>query len=188
MLLTAEGCPIIIAIDNVVTHNELGAVRLPEEKAGALLREVAVLFARIQREGAACCGATATQCSLLTELGRSGPVTLAELGRSLGLDKGWISRTVDALVVQGLVEKQPGAADRRTVLLSLTDAGQRQTAELNGTLNSQSDRIMSRVPAEERPQVIKALETLLSALRAERETVVVELELEAKEGEREWKA
>ena len=47
---------------------------------GALLREVARLHVQFQRTCVAeCFGTTTTQCTVLTELGRSGPVTLATL-------------------------------------------------------------------------------------------------------------
>jgi len=43
----------------------------------------------------------------ITELGRSGPVPLAELSRRIGFDKSWTSRAVGHLVQNGLVEKRP---------------------------------------------------------------------------------
>ena len=56
-----------------------------DTSTGVLLREVAQLYIHLQRTTVACCnGTTVTQCALLTELGRSGPVlpeTLAVLTR-----------------------------------------------------------------------------------------------------------
>jgi DNA-binding MarR family transcriptional regulator len=141
---------------------------MDEQTTGALLREVARLHSQAQRSQVACCGGTtSTQCSVLTELGHSGPVTLADLGRHLGLDKGWTSRVVEGLVTEGLVDKEPSPTDRRTVIVGLTPMGKRRYQELNETLNAQSGRVMSRIPAAGRAGVLRALELLQQALRSE---------------------
>ena len=137
------------------------------EGLGSILREVARLQLQIQRSQAmACEGTTSTQCFIISELGRSGQLTLAELGRRLSLDKGWVSRGIDALVEEGLVEKRPGE-DRRTVILSLTDAGTGRYRALNAALDAQAEGVMSRIPARERARVAESLRLLRQALKAE---------------------
>ena len=87
-----------------------------KQSTGALLREVARLHVQLQRTCVAYCGGTTTtQCTVLTELGRSGPVTLAELSRRIGFDKSWTSRAVENLVQEGLVEKVVNRQDRRSI-------------------------------------------------------------------------
>lgn len=142
---------------------------MDEREAGALLRRVAQLHSQMQREGVnACCGgATATQCLILTELGRSGPVTLAELVRRMNLDKGWVSRAVEAMVQEGLLQKEPSPTDRRAVIISMTERGAALCADLNQTLDTQSDRVMRHIPPAERANVYRALELLEQALKAE---------------------
>jgi DNA-binding MarR family transcriptional regulator len=136
--------------------------------AGALLREVARLHAHAQREQVACCnGTTSTQCHILTEVGRHGPLTLADLGRRLSLDKGWLSRAVEILVQKGLLMKEGSHADRRTVRIALSPAGEARYQQLNQTLNAHAERVMSRIPAAEREQVSHALALLHQALQAE---------------------
>lgn len=135
---------------------------------GALLRDVARLHVQVQREQVACCqGTTSTQCLILTELGRSGPLTLADLGRHLGLDKGWLSRAVDTLAQEGLLTKQPGELDHRTIAITLSPEGEARYQQLNATLNAQAERVMGRIPPQERQGVYAALELLHRALLAE---------------------
>ncbi len=135
---------------------------------GALLREVARLHTHLQRTNVACCaGTTVTQCTVLTELGRSGPVPLAELSRRIGFDKSWTSRAVDHLVQDGLIEKVPSQTDHRMVRLSLSTVGEQRVRDLNRTLNGLSERVLERVPASEHEGVQKALSLLLVALQAE---------------------
>ena len=136
--------------------------------AGILLREVARLHAHSQREQVACCnGTTSTQCLILTEVGRNGPMTLADLGRRTSLDKGWLSRAVETLVQQGLLTKALGDADRRTIRIALSPAGQTRYQQLNETLNAHAQRVMARIPPAEREQVAHALARLYQALQAE---------------------
>lgn len=63
------------------------------------------------------------QCHALTELLREEGLPQQALAERLGLDKGWISRAVDTLVMEGCITKQASEQDRRSVVLSLTVAG-----------------------------------------------------------------
>jgi DNA-binding MarR family transcriptional regulator len=139
-----------------------------QSTTGTLLREVARLHTQLQRANVACCaGTTVTQCTVLTELGRSGPVPLAELGRRIGFDKSWTSRAVERLVQDGLVEKVPSQTDHRQVRLSLTTEGEQRVQDLNRTLNGLSEHVMERIPAQEHEGVERSLTLLLAALQAE---------------------
>jgi DNA-binding MarR family transcriptional regulator len=135
--------------------------------APALLRDVARLHVRAQRQLLACESASATQCTILTELGRAEPTTLAELARRLRLDKGWTSRAVDQLVDEGLVDKTAGDADRRTVALTLTRSGAARHRQLEALLDEQVGRVIERIPRSERAGVARALSLLLAAYLAE---------------------
>ena len=138
---------------------------------GALLREVARLYLQLQRSCVAACGDTSsTQCFILGEVHRGGPVTQADLGRRLALDKGWISRAVDALVQEGLLVKESAPDDRRTVVISLSKAGKRRAAELDESLNDQAQQIIGRIPPKQRPGIYESLRLMRDALRAETDT------------------
>ncbi len=69
-------------------------------------------------------------------------MTLAELARRLGLDKGWISRAGETLAQEGLVTKQPGANDHRTISIALSHAGETRCQQLNETLHAHAERVM----------------------------------------------
>lgn len=136
-----------------------------QPSTGALLREVARLHVALQRSCVAYCGGTTTtQCTVLTELGRSGPITLAALSKRIGFDKSWTSRAVENLVQEGLVEKVPSATDRRTVRLSLSPAGEERLTDLNQTLNSLAERAFEHIPTDQHSSVRTALELLQQAL------------------------
>lgn len=132
---------------------------------GALLRDVARLHTHLQRLCVSCCeGTTVTQCTVLTELSRGGPMTLAQLSRRIGLDKSWTSRAVEQLAQDGLVEKVPGGEDRRTVQLSLSSAGVARVQALDQTLNALADQAFERIPIEHHTSLHQGLALLQQAL------------------------
>ncbi len=134
---------------------------------GFLLREITRLHAALQRATVDCCRVTPTECLVLTELGRSGSQSLADLTRRLEVDKGWLSRVVEGMVSDGLVAKQENPDDRRAILVSLTDAGDGRCCQINDDLDDLSSRVMGRIPAAERASVERALELLHAALLEE---------------------
>lgn len=133
--------------------------------SGSLLREVARMYTRAQRVVADCCRTTNTQCHLLTELARSGPLPLSELGTRVSLEKSWVSRAVDAMVERGVVTKEPNPSDARSWLVTLTDEGVRTVQELNQTLDSHADQLLSSLSDRERSAVEHSLLLLMKALR-----------------------
>ena len=133
--------------------------------SGDLLREVARLYTRAQRVVADCCRTTNTQCLLLTELGRSGPLPLSELGTRVSLEKSWVSRAVDAMVERGLATKEPNPDDARSWLVTLTDDGERTVMELNQTLDAHASQLLGSRSERDRANVEKSLLLLLKALR-----------------------
>ena len=132
---------------------------------GSLLREVARMYTRAQRVVADCCRTTSTQCHLLTELGRSGPLPLSELGTRVSLEKSWVSRAVEAMAARGLVTKEPNPSDARSRLVTLTADGERTVSELNKTLDDHAEALLASLSPRQRDAVETSLLTLLKALR-----------------------
>ena len=138
---------------------------MSDPTTGSLLREVARMYTRAQRVVADCCRTTSTQCHLLTELGRSGPLPLSELGTRVSLEKSWVSRAVEAMAARGLVSKEPNPHDARSWLVTLTADGERTVHELNRRLDEHAESLLASLNARERDAVETSLLTLLKALR-----------------------
>jgi DNA-binding MarR family transcriptional regulator len=137
-------------------------------EAGILLREVARLHALLQRINVACCdGTTLTQCYILNELGTNGSLTLTGLRNNLSLDKGWLSRAVEALEAEGLVIKEKSPSDARSAFIRLSESGEKRFSSLNDVLNEQSSRVLERIPPTEREGVLHSLALLHDALKEE---------------------
>ena len=148
----------------VVKDNKVVEVSQP----GALLRTVTRLFTDLQQRNFACCDVqSATQCAILTTLEREGDQTLAALTRTLNLDKAWLSRSTDDLVEQGRLVKAPHPRDRRALLLRLTTTGHQAAQDLGAQLNTQSARVLARLPAAEQAVALRVLSSLSEAVQAE---------------------
>ncbi|WP_128003347.1 MarR family winged helix-turn-helix transcriptional regulator [Piscinibacter defluvii] len=142
-------------------NTALSKAQLP----GELLREVARLYTRAQRAVAECCRTSTTQCHLLVELGRSGPLPLNEIGARLSLEKSWVSRAVEGLVERGWATKEPNPLDARSWLVTLTADGEERVRELNATLDNHAARVLEHLSERDRASVEKSLLILLKALR-----------------------
>jgi DNA-binding MarR family transcriptional regulator len=68
-------------------------------------------------------GIRATQYSILARLERNGPMTINALAAALVMDRTTLGRNVLPLQRDGLIAVRPGASDRRSKDLHLTDRG-----------------------------------------------------------------
>lgn len=68
-------------------------------------------------------GVTLPEARVIASVGSFGPFSIMELARHANLDKSQASRAAEAMIRQGLVQRQPSAADGRVVLVSLTPEG-----------------------------------------------------------------
>ncbi|PKL26021.1 MAG: MarR family transcriptional regulator [Spirochaetae bacterium HGW-Spirochaetae-3] len=135
-----------------------------EKTEDELLRIVTRVYAQAQRLQARCCGITTTQCQVLCAIGDEGTVPQAELSARLGLEKSWVSRAIDSLERDGLVERRKCCADARMYDVAFTEAGKARYEALEEALNSQAASVMASIPESERAGVRKALELLSVAL------------------------
>ncbi|MBL8384410.1 MAG: MarR family transcriptional regulator [Burkholderiales bacterium] len=60
---------------------------------------------------------------MLSVIGSRGPISLGEVAKVIGVDKGWLSRTLAQLEQRGLVRRSADPADARQFFLELTRAG-----------------------------------------------------------------
>jgi DNA-binding MarR family transcriptional regulator len=77
-------------------------------------------------------GLTYPQYIAMTVLWHRGPTTVSDLGRALRLDSGTLSPLLKRLQTQGLVRRERGTTDERTVWIHLTDHGNALRDHLDG--------------------------------------------------------
>ncbi len=127
------------------------------------MRQVQRNLGWLSKSDAACCGITVAQCHALLEIGGSGGITLIDLASALNLDTSTISRTIDNMVRDGLVERKANADDRRYIDISTTDAGQKIFDEINCTFDQFYADIFSSIPVEKHRQVFESINLLANA-------------------------
>jgi DNA-binding MarR family transcriptional regulator/predicted GNAT family acetyltransferase len=97
-----------------------------------------------------------TQARVLYELASAEPPTAAQLGRQLGLDRGYLSRILRGFERRGLVCRTPSPNDRRLGLLSLTLSGRSAFAELDARSQAAIGALLSDLPDEEQTRLVAA--------------------------------
>ncbi len=91
-----------------------------------------------------------TQWRVLAIVGMGAPTTARDVVRKTGLDKGGISRAVAELLDRELLEKRPGADDKRERPLSLTAEGRRRYAQGLRAASARNDALMAALTERER--------------------------------------
>ncbi|MGA7780527.1 MAG: MarR family transcriptional regulator [Paraburkholderia sp.] len=68
-------------------------------------------------------GVTLPEARVIASVGSFGPFSIMDLARHANLDKSQASRAAEALIKQGVVQREASEADGRVVLISLTAEG-----------------------------------------------------------------
>lgn len=96
------------------------------------------------------------QYSVLAWLDGRGPMTPGELADAEHVQPPSMTRTVNALVDAGLVERAGHPDDKRQVLVVLTDAGRREVAETRKRRDAWLAQRLADLSAEEREVLARA--------------------------------
>ena len=105
---------------------------------------------------------------MLSVIGSQGPISLGDVARVIGVDKGWMSRTLAQLEERGLVRREADPGDARQFFLSLTTAG--RDLHVHGSAISQARQRF--LESKFTPAELKTLERLMARLQAAAEEMV----------------
>ena len=106
-----------------------------------------------------------TEVRVLYELARRERLTAIDLRRELGLDRGYLSRTLQAFAKHGWIKTTPSRADRRRIFLSLTSKGRKAFAPLDRRSSEQVAEMLARLSESQQGSLLSAIteiETLLA--------------------------
>ena len=112
-----------------------------------------------------CCGVTLSQCHLLLELEIIGEVSLSGLADATGLDKSTLSRTVESLVKEELVNRNVSPDDRRGVKIQLSESGRKKASIINGYCDQYYGALFTHIPASKHTSIIQSLAVLANAMQ-----------------------
>ncbi|GAA1675071.1 MarR family transcriptional regulator [Nonomuraea maheshkhaliensis] len=105
-------------------------------------------------------GVSTPRSRLVVEVARSQPVRLTELALAVGIAQGTASTLVDALVRDGLLERQASADDRRSVLLHVTEQGAALAQEWTAGYERAAEELFKPLTAEQLSALVDILRTL----------------------------
>lgn len=134
----------------------------PQE--AAVLREVMRLYLLSQRRALHVQGVL-PQGRFLVLLMHNAPLTQAEFGRILGLEKSWVSRMIDKLVEQDWVMRTPHPDDKRSFLLQLTTAGMRLAKQVDAQMSTHACAMLDCLTPSARKRIISSLQELRTVLQ-----------------------
>ena len=104
-----------------------------------------------------------TDFAVLAALEEYGPLSQAEIGRRLGLDRNDVNGVVNRLEGHQQVDRKPDAADRRRNVVTLTDLGRRHLDDLQQHADAVQDELLAGLDAAERRQLRSLLDKLLGS-------------------------
>jgi DNA-binding MarR family transcriptional regulator len=89
--------------------------------------------------------------------------SMNQLARLLGLDKSSVTGLVDRAERRGLVARRPSARDRRSMTVTLTDAGRSLVGAASAEFESDIAAIVGHLPARDRAALAAVVSRLLVA-------------------------
>jgi DNA-binding MarR family transcriptional regulator len=95
------------------------------------------------------------------------PCTMSELADFSAVDRTTLTRTVDQLVESGLVERATPRADRRQVVLTLTEAGRETCGCSMQAIFDVNRELASDMSDDDRRAAVRMLQALLGQLVAD---------------------
>jgi DNA-binding MarR family transcriptional regulator/GNAT superfamily N-acetyltransferase len=111
---------------------------------------------------------TLAEARVLYELAQRDDLTATDLGRELELDPGYLSRILQRFERDGLLAREPSPADRRQILLSLTEAGRDAFGPLDARSREEVAALLAALPEPAQASLVTAMgriETLLGGSR-----------------------
>jgi DNA-binding MarR family transcriptional regulator len=100
---------------------------------------------------------------LLVALLRHGPQRISQLGGHVGISQGTASTLAEALVRDGLLERQADPHDGRATQLALTATGQERARAWLRDYEAAAGEVFAALPPEQRPALLTALRILSAA-------------------------
>lgn len=147
-------------------------MRLNETIAGVIVDELAPLLSRAKSAWAAHCqerGVSMLHVQVLAHLDRTGPVSMSGLADHLDVTLPNASGIVSRMEERGLLERERDAADRRRVIVRLTDAGRAFTRELGDLRRARVIALLGTMPADSQHNLLRAIRDVRSAIAGESE-------------------
>jgi MarR family transcriptional regulator for hemolysin len=139
----------------------------PTRLLGFALHDVAHLLRTYVDQRASEVGTTRAQWGAMVRLQRSEGMKQSDLARELELQPITVTRLVDRLCAQGMVERRPDAQDRRAKRLYLTAKAVPKLVKLGALSEELMGTALAGISPEEIKETTARLETMRANLKAQ---------------------
>ena len=118
----------------------------------------------IQNNSNCCHGVTLAQCHTLLEIFSHDSINLSELSERLYLDKSTVSRTIDGLVNNDLVDRSIPKENRRKIIICLTEKGRGICEKINRDNDSFFGAVLDSIPPKDLPVFLNSFELVINKI------------------------
>jgi len=160
----------VLAIDKL---NQLYA------RPGFLLRRAHQISAAVFEDECRSVGLTPAQFGVMSVLQASAGLGQSSLARALGFDKVTVLRVLRGLESRGLIVRTPAAISRRSLAISLSDAGRVLLLQAQEPVERAYQRLMAPLNEDQKVQLISLLQTLTADLESDARAAFVPHERDA---------
>jgi len=133
-----------------------------EDHLGYWLRCLSNLVSHAFAERLAKHDVSVAQWVVLRCLYEAEETSLKELADLVGVDNGALSRMLERMLQKGLVHREAGPEDRRTVRIRLTEAGKKLLPVLAREADKNDEAFFGVVSEEERAHLLAIVQSLLT--------------------------
>ena len=126
-----------------------------------LLSASALVGDRLVNEALALEGVRKYHFRVLVALSDDGPLSQADLGRRLSIDRSDMAAVVAELEQRGLVARARDDRDRRRNVVTVTAVGEDALARMDAAIAAAQDELLAPLAAPERQQLTELLTRLL---------------------------
>jgi len=140
---------------------DIEKIKLFREKLRQLERAMGSQF----KNDSDCCGVTLSQCHALLEVEEKGEISIVELASKLGLDTSTLSRTINGLVLIGLINRIENSKDRRYVSITLTEQGKKVYEDIENLNNGYFSKIFELIPEEKHEAILESVSLFSDAVK-----------------------
>jgi MarR family transcriptional regulator, organic hydroperoxide resistance regulator len=154
-----------------MSADNTGAAAQDREPSGTISLRISAV-SRVHRQHAGALlhglGLSAGQELLLMLLWEKEPRSQAELTRELAIEPPTTSKMLSRLAKAGVIVRKRSELDRRTVLVTLTEAGRALEGPVNAAWRTLEEDTVETLTAEEQDQLLVLLGRVLESLTAKR--------------------
>ncbi len=136
-------------------------------RPGFLLRRAHQISAAVFEDECRSVGLTPAQFGVMSVLQASPGLDQSSLARALGFDKVTVLRVLRGLESRGLIVRTPAAISRRSLAISLSDAGRALLSQAQDPVERAYQRLMTPLNAEQKVQLVSLLQTLTAGLESD---------------------